>query len=142
MDYDPNAKLDDSQVTDDRSATRSAGSAERHLATPQLSDRDYAHPDDWDERGGFREQFDVPNATQPTTAPAPASFSAPTARPAEPITQGVDIGPGAGSSSWSAPVQAQMPKATPLTDILRAYSATAANGSLAQLYQAAMTRGV
>ena len=70
-------------------------------------------------------------------------FGGATARPDEPVTHGVDIGPGGGSDVLPVP-----PASTPqrgdgaVAALFRRLSATAATGDLATLYQAALTRGV
>lgn len=98
-------------------------------------------------------------APSPPTVGAPAQPSTPTGatnqavnmmfaqstqRPNEPVTHGVDIGPGAGPEIMPSPVQQQQQgiKQGPITQMLQGLSATSTSGSLAQLYQAAMTRGV
>lgn len=96
-------------------------------------------------------------APMPTAAPLPAGpsgpaangqgggasrpgFGDPSARPDEPITAGVDIGPGPGADA--IPFQ---PAAQPdgyLTNLLGSLSASDMTGTLAQLYQIAKQRGV
>lgn len=68
-------------------------------------------------------------------------FGAPTARPNEPITHGVDIGPGAGPEALAQfqPVQ-QAAGSGQMTQLLQKYAATDTTGILAQLMQAAAAR--
>lgn len=80
----------------------------------------------------------------PAQAPAyqGGDFAGPTARPHEPITNGVDIGAGAGPEALALPTP---PTAAPtgyLTNLLQQMSATDTTGTLATLYQIAQQRGV
>lgn len=84
----------------------------------------------------------TPGGAQRAAAPQGMNFSGASQRPNEPITHGVNIGPGGGTGVLPATVQAQSTPAQPITNMLRSLSATSTSGSLAQLYQAAMTRGV
>jgi hypothetical protein len=70
-------------------------------------------------------------------------FGAPTQRPNEPVTHGVDIGPGGGSNAMP-PLPTAMPQqgAGVMTNMLRSMSPTSTTGDLAALYQQAMSRGV
>lgn len=73
----------------------------------------------------------------------PTPFGGPSTRPGEPVTQGVAIGPGAGPEALSAPVTAPGQQASgAMTQLLQRMSATDTTGVLAQLYQAARSRGV
>lgn len=77
-------------------------------------------------------------------APAPSGvpFGAPTQRPDEPITTGVDIGPGAGSSIMGFPQAPNPAQGTgQMTALLANLSASDTTGILGQLYQAAQARG-
>lgn len=85
------------------------------------------------------------NAPTPASQTAQATgmnFGGPTQRPNEPVTHGVDIGPGGGSEVLPPAVQAQSTPQAPIANMLRSLSASATSGSLATLYQAALTRGV
>lgn len=85
----------------------------------------------------------TPNVPQPSAnqmagaAPAPPPFDRPTERPDEPITQGVDIGPGDGSNVL--PMQHQTPTVQPgpMVTMLGSLSALDTTGVLADLYAAA-----
>lgn len=77
--------------------------------------------------GGMRVQPGQPQAI---------SFSAPTQRPDEPITTGVDIGPGAGSSvlgMQNSPIK--------LSDSLASMLPYDTTGEVAVLYQTALSQG-
>lgn len=78
-------------------------------------------------------------------APAYAGggFADPSTRPNEPITTGVNIGPGAGSEALPQGVQPVQPGAGTgqMTQLLQRLSATDTTGILGQLYQAAQARG-
>lgn len=81
---------------------------------------------------------------QPGNAPQMVTpFGAPTERPNEPVTHGVDIGAGGGPEAMPMPPQAMPQKGSgALANMLRSLSTTATSGSLADLYQAALTRGL
>lgn len=69
---------------------------------------------------------------------SPVPFDAPTQRPNEPITHGVDIGPGAGPE-----VLGFQPQPTGyLTNMLQQMSASDTTGTLGKLYLIAQQRGV
>lgn len=95
-------------------------------------------------------QQPLPSAPAPAGAPqdmhqmAPfggASLQDHTGRPGEPITTGVPIGPGAGPEVLSGGAPAQMANGA-MTQMLQGMSATDTTGALADLYQAARTRGL
>jgi len=72
-----------------------------------------------------------------------ADFSMPSQRPGEPVTHGVDIGPGAGSEALTLPGPTGGQQANgAMSQMLQSLSATDTTGVLAQLYQAARTQGV
>lgn len=76
------------------------------------------------------------------TAPAPGmNFGGPTTRPNEPITHGVDIGPGGGPEVLPPQQQPQFPSQGPMTQMLAKLSAQDQSGVLSQLYQSALTAG-
>jgi hypothetical protein len=85
----------------------------------------------------------TPNVPTPSAqqmagvAPTPQPFDRPTERPDEPITQGVDIGPGDGSDIL--PQQHQVPTVQPgpMTTMLSTLSSQDVTGILADLYAAA-----
>lgn len=77
-----------------------------------------------------------PGGTPPQLTP----LDAPSARPGEPITHGVDIGPGAGSEALPA-APAVQPTGY-LTGLLGQLSASDMTGALADLYLMAKQRGV
>jgi hypothetical protein len=66
-------------------------------------------------------------------------LSAPSQRPNEPITHGVDIGPGGGSAVLGLPQPGQGTGS--MTALLQRLSSTDATGILGQLMQAAQDRG-
>lgn len=87
---------------------------------------------------------------EPSGPPTPATatntavgqaFNAPTARPNEPVTHGVDIGPGAGPNVMPAPVQMQQQQAGPMASMIGSLAPGDQSGVLAQLYQQALTVG-
>lgn len=83
----------------------------------------------------------VPSGSGGGGAPGAAGavpFDAPSQRPNEPITHGVDIGPGAGSEVLG--MQAQ--PTGYLTNMLQQMSASDTTGTLAKLYLIAQQRGV
>lgn len=70
------------------------------------------------------------------------AFNAPSSRPNEPVTAGVDIGPGPGSSALNfQPVQ-QGQGTGAMTSLLQQFAATDPSGVLGQLLTAAQNRGV
>lgn len=90
------------------------------------------------------------DSIQPTPVPsgggaggggAAPPFGAPTARPGEPITHGVDIGPGGGPEVLGLQQPGAMPTGY-LTNMLQQMSATDTTGTLAKLYVIAQQRGV
>lgn len=68
--------------------------------------------------------------------PQPIPFSAPTQRPDEPITTGVDIGPGPGSN-----VLGMQRSPVKLSDTLSSMLQYDTTGEIAVLYQAALSQG-
>lgn len=69
-------------------------------------------------------------------------LGAPSARPDEPITHGVDIGPGGGSDVLNLPQQPSGPQGTgQMTALLQRLSASDVTGVLGPLLQAAQNRG-
>lgn len=80
-------------------------------------------------------------------APVMPEFSGPgladpTQRPGEPITHGVDIGPGGGSDVLNLPTPPNPAQGTgQMTALLQRLSATDATGILGRLMQAAQDRG-
>ena len=93
----------------------------------------------------------TPLATTPDTRPAPASevkqaatmgevtpLYAPTQRPTEPITNGIDAGAGAGSSALMMQSQFADKK---LSDILAQMIPYDSTGEIQYLYQNALSRG-
>jgi len=87
----------------------------------------------------------APLASTPDTRPAPASavrdaavtpLFAPSQRPEEPITTGVDVGPGAGSSALMMGKSVEK-----LSDTLAKMLPYDTDGSIAILYQDALARG-
>ena len=73
------------------------------------------------------------------TASAGGDLFAPTARPNEPITQGVDVGPGAGSSALMMQSQFAQNK---LSDTLAQMLPYDQTGEIGILYQQALARGM
>lgn len=92
-------------------------------------------------------QFNVPQVSQPPSAAGAtgtavnAAFGAATQRPNEPITHGVNIGPGGGSEVLPQPVQQQVNPQGPMTQML-AQIGGGLSGQLAAVYQSAAARGV
>lgn len=86
-----------------------------------------------------------PSINVPSAAPGPAAqggatpppFGAPTQRPNEPITAGVDIGPGPGAMP---PPPASQPGNGSMTALLQSLAATDTTGVLGQLMQSAAAR--
>jgi hypothetical protein len=76
------------------------------------------------------------------SAPPSLPLHAPTQRPGEPVTHGVDIGPGGSASALSLPAGGgEMPSGY-LTNMLASMSATDMTGTMAKLYEIARQRGV
>lgn len=69
-------------------------------------------------------------------------FSAPTARPDEPVTAGVPIGPGPGPEALTLPQQSPQSSYGSLVDILSGLSASDMTGSMAALQQQATALGL
>lgn len=68
-------------------------------------------------------------------------FAGPSSRPNEPITAGVDIGPGPGSAALNLPMSTGGPQGTgQMTALLQRLSASDATGILGTLMQAAQAR--
>lgn len=86
---------------------------------------------------GQGQQAAPPSAPQFPGGP----FNAPSARPNEPVTAGVDIGPGPGSSVLSAPIAQQGAGTGAMTAMLQRLSATDTTGILGKLMMAAQARG-
>jgi hypothetical protein len=80
---------------------------------------------------------------QPSMAAfAGLGFGDPSQRPNEPVTHGVDIGPGGGSDVLNLPTAPNPAQGTgQMTSLLQRLSATDATGILGQLMQAAQDRG-
>jgi hypothetical protein len=112
-----------------------------------LSDQAYgAREDSLNQQRGapMSQQDSIPTAGLPSGGSSsvgaePIPGDAPSQRPGEPITTGVDIGPGAGPEALGmAP-----PKPTGyLTNMLQQMSASDTTGTLADLYVMAQQRGV
>lgn len=82
-----------------------------------------------------------PDAGQQMPAYQGGAFNAPSSRPGEPITTGVDIGPGAGSNVLNVqPVQPGKGTGA-MTALLQKFAATDTTGILGQLLSAAQQRG-
>lgn len=82
----------------------------------------------------------APSAAVPGAYAGPA-FDAPTARPGEPVTAGVPIGPGPGPEAMNF----QPPQPAPtgqMTALLQKFAATDNTGTMAQLASIAQARGV
>lgn len=102
------------------------------------------------ERTAPMSQQSAPPAVNVPSAPAGAPggggpavpFNAPTQRPDEPVTHGVDIGPGAGSEVMPMATQPAFQAQGPMTQMLANLSAGDLTGNLAALYSAASVRGV
>ena len=78
----------------------------------------------------------APQVPMGQAAPAPVGLYDPTRRPDEPITSGIDMGPGVGSSALGMnKVQVK------LSDSLAAMLAFDTTGEIAILYQEALARG-
>lgn len=86
------------------------------------------------------QQNSIPSMDVPSGAGGPGAIAgdAPSQRPHEPITTGVDIGPGAGPEVLA--MQAQ--PTGYLTNMLEQMSASDTTGTLAKLYLIAQQRGV
>lgn len=82
---------------------------------------------------------------QPSTAGPAAGqfpdFGRPTERPDEPITSGVDIGPGPGSEALPLQHQPQFNMQGPITQMLQRFNAADMTGSMAGLYEFARNLG-
>jgi hypothetical protein len=68
-------------------------------------------------------------------------FGAESARPHEPITHGVDIGPGGGAEILPLQHQPAAPVVGPMTQLLAGLAARDQTGVLANLYQSALASG-
>lgn len=99
------------------------------------------------------QQLNIPTSPSnpPTAAAATASapqaaaggpfvFGGPTQRPNEPVTHGVDIGPGGGSEVLPQPIQQAQNPQGPMTQMLGQMGGL--TGQLAAVYSAASSRGV
>lgn len=87
--------------------------------------------------------------SQPSVPQLPAGASVPTLppfgesqRPDEPITAGLDIGPGPGSGALAVEHQPQYQAQGPMTQTLASLSARDTTGALAGLYQNALALNV
>jgi hypothetical protein len=82
----------------------------------------------------------TPNVPQPTPTqmggapPVPQPFDRPSERPDEPITQGVDIGPGAGSDILPSQHQTPTVQPGPMTTMLSNLSSLDISGILSDIY--------
>lgn len=87
----------------------------------------------------------IPDQDPAQTAP-PAQFQGaalmdPTQRPDEPITHGVDTGPGGGSDVMPLQAQPAFQAQGPMTQMLAQLAANDPSGRLSQLYQNALASG-
>lgn len=102
------------------------------------------------ERTAAMSQADTPPSVNVPSAPSGAGpsgpalppFGAPSARPNEPITHGVDIGPGGGSDVLPQQLQPGFQNQGAMTQMLAQLGSGDLTGPLADLYQAAHARGV
>ena len=69
------------------------------------------------------------------------ALDAPSSRPNEPVTAGVDIGPGPGAGALSFQPEQPGKGTGAMTSLLQKYAATDTTGILAQLLSAAQQRG-
>jgi hypothetical protein len=82
----------------------------------------------------------TPNTPQPTPTqmagapPTPLPFDRPSDRPDEPITQGVDIGPGDGSDVLPAQHQTPTVQPGPMMTMLASLSSMDTSGILSDIY--------
>lgn len=86
----------------------------------------------------------VPAAAGAAPAGAPpqlTALDAPSARPGEPITHGVDIGPGGGPEVLNLPPPASAPSQGAMTTMLAGLAAQDRSGAIANLYQSALAAG-
>jgi len=89
----------------------------------------------------MNQQMSAPMAGSPTTAPAPmggspiTSLSEPTQRPDEPLTAGMDFGPGPGSEVLS------LPRERSLSQILSSMISVDPTGDVQELYNYVASRG-
>lgn len=93
----------------------------------------------------------TPNTPPMNVAPSPGApagptysgvpFGAPSQRPNEPITTGVDIGPGPGSEILPMQHQPTYQAQGPMTQMLAQLASRDQSGTLAQLYQSALASG-
>lgn len=78
--------------------------------------------------------------------PGPAAptqpFGAPSARPNEPITHGVNIGPGGGTEVLPQLANPAVQARGPMSSLIQSIAPGNLTGELAALYQAATSRGV
>jgi hypothetical protein len=88
-----------------------------------------------DTRGMPMSQIEAAAANAPAQQPVTPLF-APTQRPNEPVTHGVDIGPGAGSNALNMQKSGEK-----LSDTLAKMLPYDTDGSIAILYQDALSRG-
>ena len=77
-------------------------------------------------------------STKAAAMAAPTPLFAPTQRPNEPVTHGIDVGPGAGSDALMLKQGSGMNK---LSDTLAKMLPYDTDGSIAILYQNALARG-
>jgi|694.fasta_scaffold58702_2 hypothetical protein len=86
-------------------------------------------------------QAAAPMAATPAP-PKPSELFAPTQRPDEPVTSGVDMGPGVGSAALAPASGADYQRAPSLTETLRKLSSVSSNTErLAKLLQFAEKNG-
>lgn len=83
-----------------------------------------------------------PGGQGPSGQPELPPFDAPSARPDEPVTHGVDIGDGGGSEVMPIATQPVYQQQGPMTQMLAGLSAADRSGALANLYQSAIQAGV
>jgi hypothetical protein len=76
------------------------------------------------------------------SGPSPVPFGAPTQRPNEPITSGVNIGAGPGQESLALEHTDTFAQQGPITQMMSQLSARDMTGSLATLFQFAQSQGV
>lgn len=69
-------------------------------------------------------------------------FNAPSARPDEPVTHGVNIGPGAGPEVLPQLAQPALNPQGPMSSMIQSLAPGQITGDLADLYQAALASGV
>jgi hypothetical protein len=106
-------------------------------ATGQLSDQEHAAP--------LSQSPSVPTAMPDQGGggqPELAGMTDPTTRPGEPVTAGVDIGEGPGSSALARPYGTVSESYGPLSTLLAGIAGSDATGAIASLLMEAQRRGV